>query len=343
MRKLLNTLYVTTPDCYLSLDGQNVVFLQDSKQLFRVPILNLQSIVCFNYLGISPKLMQYCTDNDVAISFISSGGRFLAGVHGKIRGNVVLRKKQCVVSEDENFCLNIAKKFIISKLYNSRLVLQRRIRDSCDCTDITAVAFASNYLKDRYDNVDACTTLDELRGVEGDAAKIYFSVFNDLILKQKDDFIFQGRTRRPPLDYVNAMLSFGYTLLAHDIQAALETVGLDSYVGFFHTDRSGRISLALDIMEEFRAIFVDKFVLSLINLKMINAKCFIKKESDGILMTDDARKLFLEEWQKRKLEIIEHPFLKEKVEIGLLPYIQALLLARFLRGELDDYPPYFGR
>lgn len=343
MKKLLNTIYVTTPESYLSLDGNNIVILKGSETLFRIPINNIESIICFNYMGASPKLMQYCTDNNIHISFLSPNGRYLAGIYGKIKGNVLLRKKQYLMSEDNEFCLNISKNIICSKIFNCRYEINRSIRDNQDKIDVCNLKKSSVELKESINKVKACKDFAELRGIEGDVARQYFSTFNDMIIQQKETFFWSGRTRRPPLDNINALLSFGYSLLSHDVESALLSVGLDPYVGFFHTDRPGRISLALDIMEELRAILVDRFVLSLINLKQLNEKDFIKKESGGVILTDYARKLFLTEWQKRKQEEVIHSFIGEKIKIGLIPYSQSLILSRYLRGEINEYVPFFKR
>lgn len=343
MRKLLNTLFVTTPDAYLSLDGNNAVLLQDNEVKFRIPVNNLEGVICFNYLGASPKFMQYCTDRNINISFISPHGRYMAGINGKIKGNVLLRKKQYFMSENEEFCLNISKNIIAAKLYNCRYEINRSIRDNRDKIDVSAMEKTSFELLCAIKSIKGCRSMAQLRGLEGDAARQYFSTFNDMIVQQKADFVFSGRSKRPPLDKVNALLSFGYSLLAHDVEAALLSVGLDPYVGFMHTDRPGRISLALDIMEELRAVMVDRFVITLINLKQIKAKDFIQKESEGILMSDEERKIFLTEWHKRKQEDILHDFLGEKIKTGLIPYAQALILSRYLRAELNDYVPYFKR
>ena len=340
MKKLLNVLYVTTPDSYLSLNGENIVVLVEGSEKFRIPVHNIESIVCFGYLGASPALMGFCVEKGVGLCFLSPYGKFLARVSGSIHGNVLLRKKQFIVSDTENDCTSIAINCIIGKLVNSRVVIERGIRDHAEQVDVAALERASAYLKNSTTRLQGCRTLDEVRGVEGDCAKTYFGVFDELILQQKDTFFMNDRNRRPPIDNLNAMLSFLYTLLAHDIQSALETVGLDPYVGFLHRDRPGRASLALDIMEEFRAFFVDRLALSLINRKQITAKGFTVKESGGVMMDTDTRKEVLTAWQKRKQEEITHPFLNEKISIGLLPYIQALLLARYLRGDLDAYPPF---
>ncbi|HCC07116.1 MAG TPA: subtype I-C CRISPR-associated endonuclease Cas1 [Clostridiales bacterium] len=340
MRKLLNVLYVTTPESYLSLDGENIVILVDGSEKFRIPMHNIESIVSFAYLGASPALMGFCAENGVGLCFLSPYGKFLARVSGSVHGNVLLRKQQFIVSEVESECARVAINCITGKLVNSRVVIERGIRDHGETVDVKSLENASEYIKNSILRLQNCKTLDEIRGVEGDCAKTYFGVFDELILQQKSTFFMKGRNKRPPTDNVNAMISFLYTLLAHDIQSALETVGLDPYVGFLHRDRPGRASLALDIMEEFRAFMVDRLVLSMINRKQISAKGFTKKESGGVIMDNDTRKEVLTAWQKRKQEEINHPFLNEKVTIGLLPYIQALLLARYLRGDLDGYPPF---
>lgn len=340
MKKLLNVLYVTIPDSYLHLDGENIVISVEGKEKFRIPAHNLESIVCIGFLGASPAVMGHCAKRGIGLSFVSPYGRFLARVSGGVTGNVLLRKEQYRVSDCVDNCVAIARNFITSKFINSRVVIERCIRDHSENVDIDLLHEASGYLKTRAVQLQQCKSLDEIRGYEGDCARVYFSTFNELILHQKDDFYMQGRNKRPPLDKLNSMLSFLYTILSHDIQSALETVGLDPYVGFLHRDRPGRASLALDIMEEFRAYLVDRLVISMINRRQIAGEGFLIKESGGVLMVDDTRNQLLAAWQKRKQDKITHPFLNESVEIGLLPYIQALLLARFLRGDIDAYPPF---
>jgi CRISPR-associated protein Cas1 len=340
MRKLLNTLYVTTPEAYLSKDGLNVVVSVDKEELFRIPIMNVESIVTFGYMGASPGMMKLCMDNNVALSFMTPQGRFICRIQGPTKGNVLLRKKQYSLSEDENVALHLAKLFITGKVYNTRSILQRYIRDNGTDEEVENVIKQLNWRKKRIMQAE---NMDILRGEEGYAANAYFDVFSHLILHQKDDFPFDGRNRRPPKDEVNAMLSFVYTLIANDVAAALESVGLDPYVGFMHTLRPGRTSLALDMMEELRAYLGDRLVLSMINRKQITKKDFIRQSDDSFVMTDSCRKELLNSWQKRKKELIEHPYLKEKIPIGLLPYAQAMLLARFLREDLDDYPVFLMR
>lgn len=340
MKKLLNTLYITNPDYYLSLDGLNIVVTEKNEEIGRVPLHNLEGIVTFGYTGASPALMSECAKNNISLSFLSYSGKFLAGIHGPIKGNVTLRKEQYAISEDIGKSTNIAKNFIIGKIYNSKWVLERAIRDYPLRLDTEKLKQKSQYLSNSLKMIDKVQELDELRGIEGEAASVYFSVFDDLILQQKDKFVFKTRNKRPPLDYVNAMLSFSYTLLVGMCVSGLETVGLDPYVGFMHRDRPGRASLALDLVEEFRAVYADRFVLTMINKKILDESDFITKENGSVIMTDDARKEFLKHWQNKKQEVIKHPFLDEKVEWGMVPYVQAMLLARYLRNDLDEYPPF---
>lgn len=341
MKKLMNVLYVTSEDAYLSLDGENIVLKKSDQNTMRLPLHNLENIVCFNYQGASPALMGACADRNIGLCFLSPHGRFLARVNGKERGNVLLRKEQYFVSEDEEKSINIASSFLLGKIFNCRKVIERAIRDHTLLLDVDRLNQVSQSLKDAIQAIPGCTKLDDLMGIEGSSAKAYFGVFDQLILQQKENFFFRERTRRPPLDNVNALLSFFYTLLANEVTSALETVGMDPYVGFMHQDRPGRPSLALDLMEELRPVYADRFVLSLINLRQVSAKGFTQKESGGVLMDDETRKKTITLWQERKKEEIFHPFLQEKIEFGLLPYVQALLLSRYLRGDLDAYPPYF--
>ena len=340
MRRLLNSLYIFTENAYLTLNGKNVVVLREKEELGRIPLHTLESIVCFSYSGASPFLMGACAENGIAITFYSPRGKYLAGVHGKQRGNVLLRKEQYRISDDINRSLPIAKNFIIGKLFNAKWVLERLLRDHEMQIAKDSVKKASNYLSRGIAEIRECDSADRLRGIEGEAATVYFSVFNELILRNKDFFAFNGRTRRPPKDAINAMLSLFYTVLAKDCAMALEGVGLDPYVGFLHVDRPGRASLSLDLMEELRAIFVDRFVVSAINNRVVNSSSFIALETGETLLKDDARKALFSLWQEKKKEVITHPFLEEKIPRGLVPHVQALLLSRFLRGDLDGYPPF---
>lgn len=340
MKKLLNTLYVTAQDRYLSLDGENVVVKSQDEEIGRIPLHNLEAIVTFGYSGASPALMGACAKRGIDLSFLSASGRFLARVSGEVRGNVTLRKEQYRISDDKERSLAIARNFIAAKVYNSRWILERAARDYPMRLDVEKLKAKSAFLASGIPKIRESRSAEELLGLEGEAASIYFSVFDDLILQQKRDFCFHGRSKRPPMDLTNAMLSFSYTLLAGMCGPALEAVGLDPYVGFFHTDRPGRMSLALDLMEELRAVMADRFVLTLINKRMIRPEGFLKKEDGAVIMDESTRKQFLASWQAKKAEIIKHPFLDEKIEWGMVPYTQALLLSRFLRGDLDEYPSF---
>ncbi|WP_086315444.1 CRISPR-associated endonuclease cas1 [Enterococcus sp. 7F3_DIV0205] len=340
MRKLLNTLFVTTPETYLALDGENIVIKKEDTTLGRVPLHNLESIVTTGYLGASPALMRKCAEKNIGLTFLTNTGKFGSRVTGGTTGNVTLRKKQYRLSDIEEESLAIARHFIIGKLYNQRWMLERLTRENPMRIDVERFKQISGELKNYIEDIRLIDNLESLRGIEGQAANRYFLLFDQMILQQKSDFGFYGRNRRPPLDNVNAMLSLAYTLLAQECAAALETVGLDPYVGFMHQDRPGRASLALDLMEELRGIYADRFVLTLINKKMITEKDFVKKESGAVILTDDGRRIFFQKWQEKKQEQIQHPFLGEKINWGLVPYAQALLLSRFLREDLDGYPPF---
>lgn len=340
MKKLLNTLYVTSENSYLSLDGENIVVFEDKKEVGRLPLHNLEGIVSFGYRGTSSALMGACADRNISLCYVTPQGKFLARVTGKIKGNVILRQQQYESSRDKEISLSIAKNCITGKIYNARWVLERAVRDHSLQINTDQVKTASVHLKQSLEYIRNSQSKEQLRGYEGEAASIYFGVFNELILQQKKDFVFCGRNKRPPLDNINAMLSFVYTLLTNQIASALECVGLDPYIGYLHTERPGRVSLALDLIEELRAPLADRFVLSLINEKVITRKNFKTKENGAVIMDDEARKRLLTEWQNRKKETITHPFLKEKIEWGMVPYVQAMLLARYLRGDLDGYPVF---
>lgn len=350
MKKLLNTLYVTTPEAYLSKDGTNVVVSVKQNEVFRIPALNIQAIVTFGYQGASPGLMRLCAENGISLSFFSPTGKFVARIQGPVSGNVLLRKQQYDLSSDGMAALGIAKAMIGGKIFNSRVALRRFVRDYPQSEDIETVDKASDKLQYLLTKSGQVASTDELRGIEGEVAAIYFSVLPKLVIHQKEEFRFEGRNKRPPLDPFNAMLSFGYTLLTSEVASALEGVGLDPAVGFLHTIRPGRASLALDMIEEFRSYLVDRLVLSLINRKqitrsdfLIHDSCTENDENVPVIMTDAGRKIFLDAWQSRKKEVITHPFLEEKIPLGLLPHAQAMLLARFLRGDLDAYPVFLVR
>lgn len=336
MRKLLNTLYVTTPEAYLCKDGLNVVIKVEQEEIFRIPIVNIEGIVTFGYMGASPGLMYLCGEYGVSLTFLSPSGKYIGKFQGPIKGNVLLRTKQWDMAADANHALSLSRIFIGGKIQNYRNILARFLRDNGNSEPVAA---AVEYMKRCKQKVLNAPDLDQVRGIEGDAAGCYFDVLPHLILNQKSDFPFCGRNRRPPKDPVNAMLSFVYTLISSDVMAALETVGLDPYIGFLHTLRPGRPSLALDMIEELRAYLGDRLVLSLINRRQVTKTDFLY-QSESVIMTDNCKKAILTAWHNRKKEIITHPFLGEKIQIGLLPYVQAMLLARFIRGDLDNYPVF---
>jgi CRISPR-associated protein Cas1 len=340
MKKYLNTLYVTTQGAYLSKEGETVVVKVDGDVRLRIPVHTIGGIVCFGNVSCSPFLMGFCAENRVGLSFLTEHGRFLARVQGPVSGNVLLRREQYRKADDLEAAVEVAKSVITGKIANCRAVLQRALRDHSNKIDEDAVRHAVLRFTRQIELLDGTCSLDELRGLEGDAAHIYFDVFGHLIVAQKTAFQFDERNRRPPLDNVNCLLSFVYTLVMHDVRSALEAVGLDPTVGFLHRDRPGRSRLALDLMEEFRPYIADRLVLSLINLQQIQGKGFRKMESGAVTMNDETRKTVLIAYQERKQEEITHPFLREKITIGLLFHIQALLMARYLRADIDGYPPF---
>ena len=340
MKKHLNTLFVTTQGAYLAKEGETVVVKVEQEVRLRLPIHTLGGIVCFGNVACSPFLMGFCAENGVGLSFLTEQGRFLARVQGPVTGNVLLRREQYRKADDPTFSAGMAKAVLTGKIANCRTVLQRAMRDHSGKLDADKVAYAAKRLSHHLELVNREPSLEVLRGIEGDSAHVYFSVFDQLIVAQKEAFSFQERNRRPPLDLVNCLLSFLYTLLVHDVRSALESVGLDPAVGFLHRDRPGRPGLALDLMEEFRPFLADRLALSLINLRQVQERDFKKSDSGAVLMNDDTRKTLLVAYQERKQEEMVHPFLDEKVSIGLLFHVQALLLARYLRGDLDGYPPF---
>lgn len=340
MRKLLNTLYITSEDFYLSYSNDNVIVNQGEEVKARFPLLNLEGIVTCSYAGASPMLMGECAKRGIQLTFLTPNGRFLARVNGMSQGNVLLRREQYRIADSEARSCIVARNMITGKVYNARWVLERALRDHALRIDQQRVRDACEHLRQANLQIQQVEELEQLRGLEGEAAVQYFGVLDELVLSQKADFLFDGRNRRPPQDNVNAMLSFAYTLLANDCATALETNGLDAYVGFLHRDRAGRKSLALDLEEELRAPFADRFVLTLINNRIVQDKHFDRQESGTVLLNDTGRKLFLKHWQEKKRDEITHPFLKEKMPWGLVPHVQALLLARHIRGDLDAYPPF---
>jgi CRISPR-associated protein Cas1 len=343
MKKRLNTLFVTTQGAYLHKEGETVVVSIEKQKRLQLPIHTLGGIVCFGSVMCSPYLMGFCAERDVAISFLSEKGRFLARVHGPVSGNVLLRREQFRKADDPHFSARMAKSILVGKIVNSRTVLQRALRDHGEKIASEEVGQVIKYLAGSLKRLESCDTLGIIRGIEGDTARAYFGVFDHLITHSSGAFVFKGRNRRPPMDNVNCLLSFLYTLLVHDVRSAIEGVGLDPAVGFLHRDRPGRPGLALDLMEEFRPFIADRLALSLINLGQVNAKGFDKSGAGAVVMTEDTRKSVITAYQKRKQDQIFHSFLEEKVQIGILFHIQALLLARFLRGDLDGYPPFVWR
>lgn len=341
MRHLLNTLFVLTEDAYLSLDGENVVISQEKRETGRFPLHTLENIVSFSYAGASPHLMGACGERDVNLCFFTPTGRFLARVSGESRGNVLLRRTQYRLADSQQESAKIARNMIFGKVYNCRWSIERTRRDHGIRVNVETLSAASELLANQLPLIREAEELEVLRGIEGKCAVSYFEALDEMILSNKSEFYFRGRNRRPPLDNVNALLSFAYSLLSHDCAGALSSVGLDPYVGFLHRDRPGRVSLALDLMEELRGVMADRFVLTLINNRVLGGGDFLKRENGAVLLTDNGRKTFLSAWQEKKRQKITHPFLKEQIPWGLVPYVQALLLARFMRGGLDGYPPFF--
>jgi len=339
VKKHGNTLYVTTQGAYLSKEGETVEVLVDKTSRLKLPLHTLDGIVCFGQVSVSPFLMGACAERDVAVSYLTENGRFLACVRGPVSGNVLLRREQYRLADDPDSSALLARAFLTGKLANARSVLRRAARDHGEKADGAALNEAAVRLTGCLGQM-AGVSLDVMRGIEGDAGRHYFGVFGEMITRDREAFPFNGRSRRPPLDKVNCLLSFIYTLLCHDCRSALESVGLDPQVGFLHRDRPGRPSLALDLMEEFRTVIADRLVLSLINLGQVKPAGFRVAGSGAVLMDDDTRKLVLVAYQKRKQEEVVHPFLKEKMSVGLLFHVQATLLARVVRGDLEGYPPF---
>lgn len=342
MRKLLNTLYVTDSKAFLSKKENNLLVRVENQKEIQVPFHILESVVLFGYLGCTPSVLGECAERGISLSFLDEIGRFRARIEGPTSGNILLRRKQYQVSDNVDSSLFLSKRFIAAKIHNYKIVLQRHIRDNSDSIH-ESLSKAVNSLTASENKVFETLTLDELRGVEGDAAHVYFSVFNFLLKDKTLATSFTGRVKRPPTDPANALLSLFYTLLNSDIVSACETVGLDPQAGFLHRDRPGRASLALDLMEELRAYCVDRFVLSLFNRRQLTSSDFDFRIDGSVVLKKDARKKALSLWQERKQDEITHPFLGEKLKIGLLPYVQAQLFARYLREDLEDYPAFIWR
>ncbi len=344
MRHIQNTLYVTQEQAYLHKDGAAIIVRHDKKKIGQFPVAAVGEIVCFGFgIGVSPPLAEFCAAQGTTISYLNGFGRFLARMEGPIRGNVLLRRQQYRISDSDERSSNIARMCIAAKVANQRQVVSRFLRNHPDSINANDLRRTINMLSHAQKKVRAASALDLLRGLEGEASANYFSVFNAMLLSDDERLRFSSRSRRPPRDPVNAMLSFGYALLANDLRSALETVGLDPYVGFLHTERPGRPSLALDLMEEFRASFVDRLVFAMINRGEVRSGSFVFGPSGDVQMNASSRKEFLAAYQRRKREVIEHPFLKEKMEVGICFLTQARLLARHVRGDLDIYPAFVWR
>lgn len=341
MKRLLNTLFVTTQKSYLAKDGDTIKVRVDGETRLRVPIHTLAGVVCFGQVSCSPALMGMCGEKNVLLSFLTENGRFQARVCGPVSGNVLLRREQYRRADDLDKSSEIARAIVTAKIANCRNILMRARRDRPNGDGNEQLDRAASYMAHSLGVLEEPAPLDVVRGLEGEAARTYFSVFDHLITTDKSYFFFKQRSRRPPLDNMNGLLSFLYTLLTHDVTSALEAVGLDPAVGYLHRDRPGRSGLALDMMEEFRPYLADRLALSLVNRQQVKAKGFTQTESGAVMMDDDTRKEVLIAWQKRKQEEILHPFTGEKMAVGLLLHVQAMLMARFLRGELDGYPPFF--
>lgn len=339
MKKLLNTLYVISPKSYISKENEKLVVRQGqtSKEF---PIHLLESVVCMGRVTCSPALMGFCCERGVGLAFFTENGRFLARVNGPVSGNVLLRRSQYKFADDESQCAELARRFVVAKIANGRTVILRALRDNSNIETANDLKKTSSYMEMVLKSLEKPKSLEAIRGNEGDAARAYFSIFDDLIKTQKNDFFFRKRSRRPPMDNVNALLSFVYTLLTHDVTSALESVGLDPAVGYLHAVRPGRPSLSLDIIEEFRTMLADRLVLNLINLRQVKSSGFRTTESGAVVMNDETRKEVIRVYQERKRDEIIHPFINEKIAVGLLPHVQAMLMARYIRGDLDGYPPF---
>ena len=343
MRKLLNTLHVISQGAYLHREGETVAVKVDGDLRLRVPVHTLEGLVCWGRISFSPYLLELCCEHGVGVSLLTEQGRFMARVTGPVSGNVLLRRQQYRMADDPQATLPIVKAVITSKIANSRVVLLRAARETDQPERQAQLRDAAGQLTSLGNFTLAAMSVDEVRGHEGAAGQVYFSLFSSMIVKNGDFFTFRGRSRRPPLDPTNALLSFVYARLRHDVESALESVGLDPAVGFLHSDRPGRPGLALDMMEEFRSVLADRLVLSLINRSQLRPGGFVEQPGGGILLEEDTRKAVIAAWQTRKQEEIEHPFLRERIPLGLVPYAQALLLARCIRGGLDGYPSFLWR
>ncbi len=343
MKTHCNTLYVTTQGSYLSARGETVVVRQDGRALLSVPLHMIEAIVAFGRVSCSPFLMACCGERGIGIAFLSRSGRFLARVQGRVAGNILLRKEQYRRADAPERAADVARSVVAGKLANCRQVLRRFHRDHPEAPGHSDLACAADRIAQCLARLKRADGIERIRGIEGEAARTYFSVFDSLVLSGEPAFRFARRSRRPPLDPVNALLSFAYTLLLHDVASALEAVGLDPQAGFLHRDRPGRLGLALDMMEELRPYVADRLVLSLINRQQVTTKGFETRESGAVSMAPATRKLFLLAYQRRKADQVHHGFLGERTTVGMVAHLQARLLARHLRGDLDAYPPFTAR
>jgi len=342
MRRLFNTLYITTQEAYLARERETIaIYIGDEKKRF--PLHNLDGIICFGNIRLSPFLIGVCGEKGITISYLSEYGKFLGRFSGKVSGNVLLRRQQYRYADSPQISAQIAGNMVTGKIFNTNSVLKRFLRDHPEEKKERKIESTISRFKNSLNYLRKNPELEVVRGIEGDSAASYFALFGSLIIQQSRDFTFSRRNRRPPMDRVNALISFVYTLLYHDMISACESVGLDPAVGFLHRDRPGRSGLSLDLMEEFRPFFADRLVLSLINRRQINPGDFKVHASGAVYMKENSRKTVVEAYQKRKKEIITHPFLREKMPLGLLFHYQALLLCRFIRGDLDEYPPFLWR
>lgn len=340
VKKLLNSLYITQADMTIGRDGTNLVVFQESEKVGQFPVQYFENIICFNYTGMSPAAMALCIESGVGITYLRQNGKILARVNGRQTGNVLLRREQFRIADDESRSLAYAKLFVNAKLFNSIKVLDRGIRDYPEHPSIDRLSKAKVELLDARKQVETASNLSSLLGIEGDAARTYFREFEILITRSSEHFNFSGRIRRPPTDRVNALLSLSYGMVRVLVENALTTVGLDPFVGFYHQDRPGRSSLALDMMEELRAYMADRFVLSIVNKRQIAENDFVQQDSGAMLFSEDGLKKYLDLWNKRLQREVKHPFLEKKINYGLIPFVQAMLLARTIRGDLDPYPPF---
>lgn len=343
-RQILNTLYVMTPHSYLHLENDTLRVDVEREKKMQVPLHHLGSVVCLGNIMVSPALMHRCADDGISLVLLDHNGRFKARLEGAVSGNILLRQAQHHKAGDAVFALNVSRNMIAGKLRNARQVLLRGAREAAHNEDTHVLTTATNALRASVRNLPQAADLDSVRGIEGDAAKVYFSAMNGIVRRDaRNTFAMDGRTRRPPRDRINALLSFLYSMLMNDCRSALESVGLDPQLGFLHAVRPGRAALALDLMEEFRAIMADRLVLTLINRGQIGAGDFAEREGGAVLLESDARRAVVIAYQERKQEEITHPLLDTKMPIGLLPQIQARLLARHIRGETETYLPFLAR